>query len=87
MEEALAEYHRIRDEHLLPMYELTFNLAHLSPPPPEVQALHNALQGNQHETDRFFGTLAGTVPIPEYYAPENLARIVASAEAAPVASA
>lgn len=76
MEDALTKYHQIRDEHLRPMYELTFGLAHLAPPPPEIQALHNALQDNQHETDRFFGTLAGTVSIPEYYAPDNVARIV-----------
>jgi 2-polyprenyl-6-methoxyphenol hydroxylase-like FAD-dependent oxidoreductase len=79
MDQALAEYQRIRDEHLLPMYELTFGLAHLAPPPPEIQALHQALRINRPEADRFIGTLAGTVPIPEYYAPENVMRIVASA--------
>lgn len=76
MGDALAEYHRVRDEHAMPMYELTFGLAHLAPPPPEIQALHKALRTNQEEADRFFGTLAGTVPITEYYAPDNLARIV-----------
>jgi hypothetical protein len=28
------------------------------------------------QTDRFFGTVAGTVPIGEFFAPANLARIV-----------
>ena len=78
MEDALEEYQRDRDEHLLPMYELTIGLAHLSPPPPEIQALHSALQNNQPEANRFFGTLAGTVPIPEFYAPENVARIISA---------
>ena len=32
--EALAEYHRKRDEHLRPVYELTCGLATLAPPPP-----------------------------------------------------
>jgi 2-polyprenyl-6-methoxyphenol hydroxylase-like FAD-dependent oxidoreductase len=82
MDQALAEYQRVRDEHLLPMYELTFGLAHLAPPPPEIQMLYQALRSNRRETDRFFGTLAGTVPIPEYYAPGNLARIVETSERA-----
>jgi len=74
--EALADYQRTRDEHFLPMYEFTYGLAHLGPPPPAIQALHEALRYNQAETDRFFGTIAGTVPIPEFYAPENVSRIV-----------
>jgi len=31
--------------------------------------------------DRFFGALAGTVPIPEFFAPENIGRIVSGAAA------
>jgi len=63
------------------MYELTCSLASLEPPPPEMLALYQALRSNQPEADRFFGTLAGTVPIAEYYAPENLRRIVGGAAA------
>jgi flavin-dependent dehydrogenase len=77
--EALADYQRIRDEHLKPMYDLCCNLAGLAPPPPEMLALYQALRYDTAERNRFFGTLGGTVPIPEYYAPENLQRIVASA--------
>lgn len=79
--EALAEYQRIRDAHFFPMYEMTYGLAHMAAPPAEIQALHAALLHNQLETDRFFGTLAGTVSIPEYYAPENINRIVSEAAA------
>jgi hypothetical protein len=34
------------------------------------------LRGNQAETNRFFGTLAGTVPIPEFFAPAHIGRIL-----------
>jgi hypothetical protein len=34
-----------------------------------------ALDGNQDDTDRFFGVIAGTVPIPEFFAPGNIERI------------
>jgi hypothetical protein len=38
-------------------------------------ALGAALCGNQAEINRFFGTLAGAVPIPEFFASENVQRI------------
>src|SRR5262245_55140647 len=76
LDDALAEYERKRNEPALPLYDFTYQLAALEPPTPEMQALFGALRGNQHETDRFFGTIAGTVPVGEFFAPENLARIV-----------
>jgi len=76
---ALAAYERHRNEAVMPMYELTCQLATLAPPPPEMQALLGALPGNQEDTDRFFGTIAGTVSIPEFFAPENVGRIVGTA--------
>jgi flavin-dependent dehydrogenase len=78
-DEALAEYERRRNETVLPMYEYTCQFATLAPPPPEMQHLLTALRGNQPETDRFFGTIAGTVPIPEFFSPENIGRIMAQA--------
>jgi 2-polyprenyl-6-methoxyphenol hydroxylase-like FAD-dependent oxidoreductase len=77
LEEALAEYERQRNAAVLPMYEFTCQLANLDePPPPEMQQLLTALYGNQIETNRFLGTWAGTVPIPEFFAPENMQRIM-----------
>jgi len=77
--EALANYERQRDEEVLPMYEFTCQLAALHPPPPEMQQLFGALRRNQAEADRFFGTIAGTVSIPQFFAPENMQRIIAAA--------
>jgi flavin-dependent dehydrogenase len=79
--EALAEYQRVRDESFAPMYDLTCGMASLEPPPPEMLALYQALRDNPVERDRYFGTWGGTVPIPEFYAPENLQRIAAGAAA------
>jgi flavin-dependent dehydrogenase len=75
--EALAEYHRVRDEKLTPMYDLSCGLAGLEPPSPEMLALYTALRTNELERNRFFGTLGGIVPVAEYYAPRNMQRIVA----------
>jgi flavin-dependent dehydrogenase len=76
LEEALADYERQRNDTVRPMYELTCQRAALGPPPPDMQHLFAALQGNQTETNRFFGTTAGTVPIPEFFSPENIGRII-----------
>ena len=41
-----------RDEHVLPMYEFTLELATLEPPPPEMQQLLGAVHGNQEACSR-----------------------------------
>jgi hypothetical protein len=42
-----------------------------------MQELFAGLRHDQEQTNRFFGTFAGTVPTAEFFAPENLARIMA----------
>ena len=78
-EQALARYARLRDEASRGMYQLTNQIASLDPDPTRITQLVHALQGNQAETDRFFGVLAGTVPVAEFLSPENLRRIIAAA--------
>jgi flavin-dependent dehydrogenase len=77
LELALAEYERRRNEQVMPMYDFTCQLAALQPPSVQQQELFGALRWNQRETDRFFGTFAGTVPIQEFFAQENVESIVA----------
>jgi hypothetical protein len=62
------------------MYEFTRQFASLAPPTLEMQQLFAALSNNQEQTNRFFGILAGTVPIPEFFAPENIGRIMMGAQ-------
>ena len=76
--DTLADYQRIRDERLTPMYDLTCHLAMLEPPSPEKMALYEALRSNEIERNRFFGTLGGVVLPQEYYSPDNLKRIITS---------
>ncbi|HST04327.1 MAG TPA: hypothetical protein VLQ48_06275 [Chloroflexia bacterium] len=84
LDEALADYEQRRNEEVMPMYEFTQQLAALKPPAPEMQQLFAALRYNQEQTDRFFGTITGAVSIPEFFAPENLERIMTGAQAATV---
>jgi 2-polyprenyl-6-methoxyphenol hydroxylase-like FAD-dependent oxidoreductase len=76
----LAAYQQARDTAVMAMYEFTYHLAKLDEPPsPEIQALMAALVDNQTEADRFFGVMAGTVEVDDFYAPANVARIIESA--------
>jgi 2-polyprenyl-6-methoxyphenol hydroxylase-like FAD-dependent oxidoreductase len=77
LEEALTRYEQTRNETTQSLYELTAQFAALEPPPAEMQELLGALRHNQEQADRFIGTVAGTVPIAEFFAPENLGRIMA----------
>ncbi|HEX3244377.1 MAG TPA: NAD(P)/FAD-dependent oxidoreductase [Chloroflexota bacterium] len=79
LNEALAQYERRRNDATMAMYDFTCKLASLEPPAPEMQQLFAALQGNQMETNRFFGAIAGTVPVQEFFAEENIGRIIAEA--------
>jgi flavin-dependent dehydrogenase len=75
LEEALARYEQIRNETELPYFDLTTQLAALEPPPPEIQRLLQALCDNPGQRSRFFGVLAHTVPVPEFFSPENMQAI------------
>jgi hypothetical protein len=57
----MGGYRRERDEHALPMYEFTCQLATMEPPPPEVQQLFGAIWGNQRAMDGFVQMNAGTI--------------------------
>ena len=82
-DEAMADYQRARDEEALPIYEFTSDFAKIEPPPPEMQQLIGAMQGNQEAMDDFVSVMAGTLPAPEFFAPENAGRIMAQAGAPP----
>jgi 2-polyprenyl-6-methoxyphenol hydroxylase-like FAD-dependent oxidoreductase len=80
-DDAMADYRRARDEQALPVYEFTCDFAKLEPPPPEMQQLMGAMQGNQEAMDGFVSVMAGTLPAPEFFGPENAGRIMAQAAA------
>ena len=78
-DDAMAAYQTARDEHVMPMYEMTFDFAQVDqPPPPETQQLLGAVAGNQQAMDDFVSVQAGTLPIPEFFSPENIGRIMAT---------
>jgi flavin-dependent dehydrogenase len=78
-EAAMGEYQARRDRQVLPMYELTTQLATLEPPPPEWQQLMAAMLGNQDAMDGFARVLAGVTSPAEFFSEENAGRILAAA--------
>jgi len=82
-DDALAAYQSARDAQVTAMYAMTFDFAQVDrPPPPEMQQLLGAVSRSQPAMDDFVSTQAGTLPIPEFFNPENVGRIV-SASGAP----
>jgi hypothetical protein len=43
-----------------------------------MQQLLSAVAGNQQAMDDFVSVQAGTMPIPEFFSPENIGRILAA---------
>jgi len=58
------------------MYDVIVVGARCAGAPTAMTRLITALHGNQHDTDQFIGVIAGTVPIPEFFAPGNIQRII-----------
>jgi 2-polyprenyl-6-methoxyphenol hydroxylase-like FAD-dependent oxidoreductase len=75
-ERAMSGYQSARDERALPVYELTCQLASLEPPPPEMQQIFAAMHGNQQAMDGFARVLAGATSPAEFFAPENVGRML-----------
>jgi flavin-dependent dehydrogenase len=78
-DEAMGEYQATRDEHVLPMFEFTCQLATLDPPPPEMQQLFAAMHGNQAAMDGFARVNAGVTSPAEFFSPENVGAILSPA--------
>jgi flavin-dependent dehydrogenase len=84
---ALADYERRRNELAAQGFGATLEFARLQPPPPEMQQLFAALRHDQEQTNRFFGTFAGTVSAAEFFHPDNIGRIVGRPAAVPAEAA
>jgi flavin-dependent dehydrogenase len=75
---AMGDYQSTRDDHVLPMFEFTCQLATLEPPPPEMQQLLGAVHGNQDAMDGFARVNAGVTSPAEFFSEANVGRIFAA---------
>jgi flavin-dependent dehydrogenase len=78
-ESAMEDYRRRRDEHVLPMYELTSDLAKLEPPPPELARVLAAVSRSPEAMGRFARMMGGGTSPAEFFSEESVGRIFADA--------
>jgi 2-polyprenyl-6-methoxyphenol hydroxylase-like FAD-dependent oxidoreductase len=81
-ETAMAGYQASRDTQVLPMYGLTCQLATLQPPPPDLRQLLGASHGHQEAMDQFAQVMAGVTSPAEFFADDNVGRLLGQAAAA-----
>ncbi len=81
LEEALAGYEHKRNQASMPMYELTLQQVSFQPPPPEMEMLLPAIAASPEATSQFLGLLAGATKADEFFAPGNIGKIIAAAQA------
>jgi 2-polyprenyl-6-methoxyphenol hydroxylase-like FAD-dependent oxidoreductase len=83
LNEAMGEVQSARDNHVMPLYEFTYMLASLEPPPPEMQQVLGAVAQSQEAMDGFCRVSAGVTSPAEFFSEENIGRIFAGAGAPP----
>ncbi|MEU4423412.1 NAD(P)/FAD-dependent oxidoreductase [Actinoplanes sp. NPDC024001] len=75
-DEALAGYQSRRDTRAMPFYQMTLGIATLQPPDEQMVQLVSAIAGNQEAMDAFTRLNSGVTSPVEFFAPENLGRLV-----------
>ena len=76
IDETLEQYERTRNELATPQFEITLRAAEFNQHTTRAMELRAALRGKQSDIDRFMGVINGTVPREEFFATENLERIL-----------
>ncbi|MGB5302095.1 MAG: NAD(P)/FAD-dependent oxidoreductase [Gemmatimonadota bacterium] len=82
LDEALETFEERRDQASLPVYGFSRDMALLEPPPQVMIDLFTALQHSQPDIDAYFGIFAQSVPVQEFFAPENVERIITEGQSA-----
>lgn len=74
--DALEEHEKMTIARAMPFYDFTCEMATFAPPQPEQLSLLEALQGNPSDIESFFGVVTTAVSPVEFFAPENIERIL-----------
>jgi gluconate kinase len=80
-DDAMADYHHARDEHAMPIFEFTTQLATLELPPPDVQQVLFAVSQSRAAQDAFVSMVAGTMSPIEFFDPAHIGPIMGAAAA------
>jgi 2-polyprenyl-6-methoxyphenol hydroxylase-like FAD-dependent oxidoreductase len=80
-DDAMASYQQSRDQHAMPIYEFTTQLATLEAPPPDVAQVLAAVSRDPAAQDDFISMIAGTMSPVEFFDPAHLGPIMGAAAA------
>jgi 2-polyprenyl-6-methoxyphenol hydroxylase-like FAD-dependent oxidoreductase len=76
LDAALASFEQQRNAATQPMYQFNLDVAAMKPMAPEQDALFAALVKNPAGMSQFLGMLSGVVPVPAFFAPGNLFKLI-----------
>lgn len=79
----MAVWQHARDDKSLPAYGFTCDFAKIEPPPAQLLRLLGAVSTNPNAMDDFVRAMAGTLPAPAFFAPDNVARTMGETHTAP----
>jgi 2-polyprenyl-6-methoxyphenol hydroxylase-like FAD-dependent oxidoreductase len=83
-DDAMGAFQKARDEASFALYDFTCEFAKIEPPAPEMQQLLGAVSLSREASDDFVSVMAGTLALPAFFEPDNVARIMHEAsQAAP----
>jgi 2-polyprenyl-6-methoxyphenol hydroxylase-like FAD-dependent oxidoreductase len=75
-DEAMAGHQSARDARAMPVYQMTLQIASLQPPDEQTSRLAAAIAGNQPAMDAFARLNSGVTAPAEFFAPENIGRLL-----------
>ena len=75
IEEAMADYERLRNQASAADFRLNLELARLQPPSPEMTRVRAIVRGDQEATNRYFLAIHGLIPPEQFFNPTNLERL------------
>jgi 2-polyprenyl-6-methoxyphenol hydroxylase-like FAD-dependent oxidoreductase len=79
---AMARHAAARDERALPLFGFTSEMAKLDPPPQPIIDLFVGMKDSQEDASAYFGVFAQSVPVQQFFAPENTDRLMKRGAAA-----
>ena len=82
IDDALADYERLRNEATLPEYRANLERARFTPLTPQERQLRSVLEDNPEATRQLFLTIEGFAPREAFFNPENMARLFGAPAAA-----
>lgn len=81
-DQAMAGYQKSRDEQVGPMYDFSYQLATLEPPPPDFAQLLGAVSASKESMDEFTKVFGGVISPAQFFNPDHIGKIIGRAQAA-----